>query len=355
MTGIALLIALALANSPAAVPKAEATPSWRGLVVVLVSPTDDDVTRNALARITGELAAAPFRTITLPIDPDTDVLSQVQTAGDEQSATATFAIVRDRDLGSNRVTIWVSSRVTGTTTIRRMLVEGGNVDRSATRLAVESVELIRASLAGLWPSPPVPSPPETFTPAPPSGPEVAVALGIGRMTDFGDAPAFWAPQLAASWGRPDRVGVRLTASGFGPGADVSSGAGSVHIARAVATLGPFPSLGANQYTGLALQNPAAHDVALEQKDLSADLAAPGRVRIDAPEVLGSSRRTATKPRPLDRRARTDAPACVGRSRARGARRPETDRPAACGWRRRTGSASDRPADRASDLLCAESS
>ena len=237
MTGIALLIALAVANSPAAVPKAEATPSWRGLVVVLVSPTDDDVTRNALARITGELAAAPFRTITLPIDPDTDVLSQVQTAGDEQSATATFAIVRDRDLGSNRVTIWVSSRVTGTTTIRRMLVEGGNVDRSATRLAVESVELIRASLAGLWPSPPVPSPPETFTPAPPSGPEVAVALGIGRMTDFGDAPAFWAPQLAASWGRPDRVGVRLTASGFGPGADVSSGAGSVHIARAVATLG----------------------------------------------------------------------------------------------------------------------
>ena len=184
-------------------PRCGATPSWRGLVVVLVSPADDDVTRNALARITGELAAAPFRTITLPIDPDIDVLSQVETAGDEQSATATFAIVRDRDLGSNRVTIWVSSRLTGTTTIRRMPVEGGNVDRSATRLAVESVELIRASLAGLWPSPPVPRPPETFTREPPPGPGVAVALSVGRMTDFGDAPAFWAPQLAASWGRPD--------------------------------------------------------------------------------------------------------------------------------------------------------
>src|SRR4051794_30462452 len=241
MTGMALLIAIALANSAAAAPKVAATPPWRGLVVVLVSPTDDDVTRNALARITGELAAAPFRTITLPIDPDSDVLSQIETAGDEQSATAAFAIVRDRDPRSGRVTIWVSSRVTGTTTIRRMPVEGGYVDRSATRLAVESVELIRASLAGLWPSRPVARAPETFTPAAPV-PRVAVALSVGRMTDFGDAPAFWAPQLAAAWGRPDGIGVRSTASGFGPGADVSSDSGSVHIGRTIVTLGLVRSL-----------------------------------------------------------------------------------------------------------------
>jgi hypothetical protein len=239
---MALLAALALANSAAAAPKGEATPSWRGLVVVLVSPSDDDVTRNALARITGELAAAPFRTITLPIDPDIDVLSQIETAADEQSATAAFAIVRDRDPGSGRVTIWVSSRVTGTTTIRRMPVEGGYVDRSATRLAVESVELIRASLAGLWPSPPVERPLETFTPAAPPGPRVAVALSVGRLTDFGDAPAFWAPQLGASWGRPDGIAVRATASGFGPGADVSSDRGSVHIGRTTGTLGLVRSL-----------------------------------------------------------------------------------------------------------------
>jgi hypothetical protein len=62
------------------------------------------------------------------------------------------------------------------------------------------------------------------------------------MTDFGDAPAFWAPQLAASWGRPDGVGVRLAASGFGPGADVSSDMGSAHIGRAIVTLGLVRSL-----------------------------------------------------------------------------------------------------------------
>jgi hypothetical protein len=239
---MALLTAIALANSAATAPKVKATPSWRGLVVVLVSPSDDDVTRNTLARITGELAAAPFRTITLPIDPDSDVLSQIERASNEQSATAAFAIVRDGDPGSNSVTIWVSSRVTGTTTIRRMPVQGGDVDRSATHLAVESVELIRASLAGLWPSPPAAKPPETYTCAPPPGPRVAVALSVGRITDFGDAPAFWAPQLAASWGRPDGIGARLTASGFGPGADVSSDVGSVHVARAIATLGLVRSL-----------------------------------------------------------------------------------------------------------------
>ena len=240
---MALLTAIALANAVVTTPKVDKAPAWRGLVVVLVSPTDDDVTRNALARITGELAAAPFRTITLPIDPDTDVLSQIETASVEQSATAAFAIVRDP--GAGRVTIWVSSRVTGTTTIRRMPVEGG-VDRSATRLAVESVELIRASLAGLWPSSPVASPSESFAPGPPPGPRVTAALSVGWMTDFGDAPASWAPELEVSWGRPDGIGVRATASGFGPGADVSSDLGSAHIGRAIVTLGLARTLRADR-------------------------------------------------------------------------------------------------------------
>jgi len=237
MLGTALLTAIALANTAPTTSRVETAPPWRGLVVVLVSPTDDDVTRNALARITGELAAAPFKTITLSLNPDSDVLAQIETAGDAQSATAAFAIVRDRDPAANRVTIWIESRVTGTTTIRRLPVEGGNVDRAATRLAVESVELIRASLAGLWPSPPVPKETESAARPPSTEPQIAVTISVGRMTDFGDAPASWAPQLAASWGRPAGIGARLTVSDFGPGVDVSSDMGSLHIARAIATLG----------------------------------------------------------------------------------------------------------------------
>src|SRR3954469_12787615 len=101
MTGMALLTAMMLADPSAAATLEPPTTAWRGLVVVLVSPVDDAVTRNALARISGELAAAPFKTITAAIDPDRDVMAQVESAGSEQSATAAFAIVRDRDPGSS--------------------------------------------------------------------------------------------------------------------------------------------------------------------------------------------------------------------------------------------------------------
>jgi len=219
-------------------------PQWRGLVVVLVPPIGDDVTRNALARITGELAAAPFKTVTAPIDPDADVMAQVETAGAEQSATAAFALVRDRDPGSGRVTIWVSNRVSGTTTMQKMQVEGGDVDRAAARLAVETVELVRASLAGLWPSPP---PVETVEKQPPPRPpRLRLAVAIGQVRDFADAPAFWSPQIAATFGNPARLGVRLSASGLGPGASVSTGMGSAHLDRGMVTLGLVHSFRAEQ-------------------------------------------------------------------------------------------------------------
>jgi hypothetical protein len=243
MTGTVLLMAIALAESTASVSMPE--PPWRGLVVVLVPPIDDDVTRNALARITGELAAAPFKTITAPIDPDADVMAQVETAGNEQSATAAFALVRDREPGSRRVTIWVSNRVSGTTTMQRMQVEGGDVDRAAARLAVETVELVRASLAGLWPSPR--PPPETIEKlAPPRPSRLRLAVAIGQVRDFSDAPAFWTPQIAATYGNPARVGVRLSASGLGPGVGVSTGMGSAHVDRGMVTLGLLHSFRSEQ-------------------------------------------------------------------------------------------------------------
>jgi len=236
---MALLTAITFAQSVTAVPRSETSPAWRGLVVVLVPPVEDDVTRNALARISGELAAAPFKTVTTPIEADRDVMAQVETAGSDQSATAAFAIVRDAEPGSRRVTIWVSNRITGTTTMQRMQVEGGDVDRAAARLAVETVELVRASLADLWPAPtPPPAPPEIVEkPAAPHAPWLALGVGIGQVRDFGDAPAFWAPQIVATYGNPGRVGVRLSASGFGPGTDVTATAGSARLERAMLTLG----------------------------------------------------------------------------------------------------------------------
>jgi hypothetical protein len=251
MTGTVLLMAIALADTAAAaLPVSDASPHWRGLVVVLVPPIGDDVMRNALARVSGELAAAPFKTVTTPIDPDGDVMSQVESAGTEQAATAAFAIVRDRDPGSRRVTIWVSNRVSGTTTMQRMQVEGGDVDRAAARLAVETVELVRASLAELWPARPAPAiaPPVIVEERPPSErpARLALAVSVGLMRDFGDAPDFWAPQIAASYGRPAGIGVRLSASGFGPGAGLSAMGANARVERAMATLGLVRSFRADR-------------------------------------------------------------------------------------------------------------
>ena len=244
MTGTVFLMALALAEpAVAAGPVSQPSPHWRGLVVVLVPPLDDDVTRNALARVSGELAAAPFRTITKPIEPDRDVMAQVETAGSDQSATAAFALVRDRDPGSSRVTIWVSNRISGTTTMQRMQVEGGNVDRAAARLAVETVELVRASLAGIWPSPPAETvpPPVVEKPALPPAPRgarLALGVGVGRINDFGDVPSTWAPQVAISYGRPAGIGVRLFASGLGTGGSVSTeNVGTGRFERTIVSLG----------------------------------------------------------------------------------------------------------------------
>ena len=245
MTGPVLLVAIALAEAATA-SVAPRDPQWRGLVVVLVPPIDDDVTRNALARVSGELAAAPFKTITKSIDPDRDVMAQVEAASNDQAATAAFALVRDRDPGSSRVTIWVSNRISGTTSMQRMQVEGGNVDRAAARLAIETVELVRASLAGLWPAPAAETtpPPVVEAPAPPPpsrNARLALAVGVGLLTDLGDIPSTWAPQIAVSYGRPAGIGVRLFASGLGPGATLSANMGtnmgSVRLERALVTLG----------------------------------------------------------------------------------------------------------------------
>ena len=219
----------------------EAEPAWRGLVVVLAPVAEGAVTRNALARISGELAAAPFKTITTPINADVDVMAQVETAGQELSAVAAFAIVRDAEPSPDRVTIWVSNRVTHATTMHRMQVQGGDVDSAAARLAVEAVELVRASLAGLWPAPAQPPPPPPVAEAAAEPAErssvLALAVGAGVWQDVSDMPAMLAPFIAITFGRAEVLGVRVAASGLGTDVTVSATGGSARIERSMATIG----------------------------------------------------------------------------------------------------------------------
>jgi hypothetical protein len=273
----------------------EAEPVWRGLVVVLAPAVEDAVTRNALARISGELAAAPFKTITTPINADADVMAQVETAGQELSAVAAFAIVRDAEPSPNRVTIWVSNRLTHATTMHRMQVQGGDVDRAAAQLAVEAVELVRASLAGLWPAAePAASPPAVAQAGvqPPARSSVmALAVGAGVWRDMGDLPAMLAPFVAITFGRADVLGVRLAASGLGTSADVSATGGSARIERSMASIGlvrlfrpehvvqPIVSVAAGIHYLVARGTSAAQLPAYDRSSISALVSASGGVAV----------------------------------------------------------------------------
>ena len=131
-----------------------AAPPSRGLVIVLRPADVDELTRTALARVTGELPAAEFQTSFVTLDPSQDPTTQVETVAPESRAVAAFAIAHIGDPQGRTIAIWVSDRVGRRTSILRMAIQGDDISHDAAVLAVNAIELIRVSLAGLWPAPP---------------------------------------------------------------------------------------------------------------------------------------------------------------------------------------------------------
>lgn len=78
--------------------------------------------------------------------------------------------------------------------------------------------------------------PEPPSPSPPRQPRVAVEASVGVIRDAGDGPLFAAPRLAVTLGRPSSLALRLTASGFGPNAEVKRADGAAEIGRLIATV-----------------------------------------------------------------------------------------------------------------------
>jgi hypothetical protein len=74
------------------------------------------------------------------------------------------------------------------------------------------------------------------SPSIPREPFFGVSLGVGVTRDLGGAPSFVLPRLALLLGRPQAFGVRLAASGLGPGAQVSGLEGTAQLDRFVGTV-----------------------------------------------------------------------------------------------------------------------
>ncbi len=229
---------------------AGATPSTdphptRGLVIVL-HPADahiDELTRAALARVTGELRAARFQVTVFPLDPNQDPTPQVESIAPESQAVAALAIAHVSDVNRNTIAIWVSDRLGRRTTISRMAMRGDNVSQDAEVLALEAIELIRGSIAGLWPTParsPDATGNGTSDHAPNTenlGPDTSLGLGIAMLRDFDVPSSQWMGSLSGMVLWPRGLAVHARVTGLGPASTLSGNYGTAAVTSALAAVG----------------------------------------------------------------------------------------------------------------------
>jgi hypothetical protein len=206
-------------------------------VVILGPESSDDVTTQAMARVNGELKAAGFEVVILPLsggDPRRDL----ETAGRDLHPLAAFAIfVKRWEAGSSVAEIWVSDRIKHQTIIQNAVLDDADRGRGSEILAVRAVEILKARLADFW-APDVPTrsavPIATATRLPPPAREaeetpripfaagVGGGVGVGVMDSFDAAPVTWAPQAMVFYGWADGLSLRASFHGLGPAMTLST-------------------------------------------------------------------------------------------------------------------------------------
>ncbi|MEO8213126.1 MAG: hypothetical protein ABI560_08035 [Myxococcales bacterium] len=212
----------------------------RGRVVVLRPTTVDELTGTALARITGELTAARFEVTVAPLDTSRDPTPQVETIARDLEPVAAFAIAHPSGATDDTIAIWVCDRPGRRITIQRMTMHGDNISQDAEVLALEAIELIRVSIAGLWPAhnreldaqgPPVPLFPARHNP------ELSLGVGVTMLVDTAISSAAWMGYLQAmlKWSRG--MSVHAEVRGLGSSVTVPGSYGSAAVQRTSTTAG----------------------------------------------------------------------------------------------------------------------
>jgi hypothetical protein len=239
-------------------------------VVLLRPPITDDVTSDALARVRGELTAAGFEVSMLDQDPTLGVRTALETVGRELDPIAAFAIVRAPT--DNTAEIWVCDRIAGKSVIQSVRLDaGGTTGESSPSavLAVQAVELLKASLAQYWLASQrrVSRPPAEIgsggAGAPPPPAYETAGLGIeaavGLLENGGGIGPVWQPVVRVSYGGARGWTGRITAAGLGTDADLRDPDGSARVQQAFGLLEllrsfragtraqPFLSVGAGAY------------------------------------------------------------------------------------------------------------
>jgi hypothetical protein len=245
MTRGAAWVAAVVALAPVTAAAAGAiTAEGSHTVVVLRAPNADEVTAEATARVQGELGAAGFHVVVLPVASES-ARTDVETAGSELAPVGAFAIFVHSEEGGGVAEIWVSDRVRQRTVVERARLTETDHERESEVLAVRAVELLKASLAELWLQPPPPAPPPPV-PAPvvhpaPEAPKrastvraafasgVGLGVGAGMMAGFRDVGPIWLPAIIFIYGEERGLSVHLGLHGLGPAVTLSAAAGTAKV------------------------------------------------------------------------------------------------------------------------------
>jgi hypothetical protein len=220
--------------------------------VVIVRPADQ-IAVEAVARIEGELSAAGFETTVLVHKGDADPRAEVERETRDNGADAALSIVDTAE--SRTAEVWIADRLTGKTVVQHLEVSGGDA-RASAALAVQIVELLRASLLELLfrrrqDTTPAPRPPPEVTKwvqagLPEQSPPVAVEAGAAVLHSFSGIGPNLAAVIRASHRFNAPVGARVSLLVPLTRAHVTTFAGSGALSQTVALaeiVGAFRSSG----------------------------------------------------------------------------------------------------------------
>lgn len=224
-----------------------------GAKVVIVRPLDQ-VAVEAVARIEGELSAAGFETSVLVRKGDADPRTEVERVARENGADAALSIFDTAE--SRTAEVWIADRLTGKTVVQHIEVSGGDA-RASAALAVQIVELLRASLLELLfrrkddPAPSVHPPSAEVTKwvqagLPEQPPPVALEAGAAVLHSFSGIGPNLAAVVRASHRFTVPVGARVSLLVPLTRAHVATPAGSGALSQTVALgeiVGAFRSRG----------------------------------------------------------------------------------------------------------------
>jgi hypothetical protein len=255
MFGAALLLAL---SSP--VVRAQ----YRHRVVLLEPPVAES-TVEVRARLRGELSAAGFDVITLPVSEIDDPKRASETAARELQPAAVLFVVDPPSLSDqvHQASIWVSDRLLRRTFVLTYSVDPADPGRDLARVAVQVAEILKADLAELSVTraepvkPPVePEPEPELPPLPPPPPPrqgdgPRVEGGVALLQGFDGFKSALTPivrlgaSLPSSWFRraPFSLDLLLTGVAFGTLARAEYAGSSAAVRQSLGTLSVAARLG----------------------------------------------------------------------------------------------------------------